>query len=221
MARRSGQKSSAQARRSPSKRRISSEGVSGASVKRTKHQSSGSRREQRYEEEESAEVDDDSEELPENEVSDFEDEGASSSTTDEDKDLDDDEFDDRKTPKSRRNRTTSSKKNTPGSAKSNNGKTASKMTAKELLKPGVKTGMEPGTRVVIKKPKARDAGSTPYSDETIHPNTMLFLQDLTANNNRQWLKSELSFLSSSPHHSRPHLQHTRICSSRMPSIVAM
>jgi len=210
MVRSSGQRSTVQARRSPSKRRISSERVSGTSVKRTKHQSSGSRREKRYEEEDSAEVDDVSEELPEDEVSDFEDEGASSSTTDEDEDLDDDEFDDRKTPKLRRNRTSGSKKNTPGSAKSNNGKTASKMTAKELLKPGVKTGMELGTRVVIKKPKARDAGKTPYSDETIHPNTMLFLQDLTANNNRQWLKSELSFLSSSPHATGPYLQDHRI-----------
>ncbi|KAF2669160.1 hypothetical protein BT63DRAFT_424871 [Microthyrium microscopicum] len=60
--------------------------------------------------------------------------------------------------------------------------------AKELLKPGVKTGLEPGTQVVIKKPKARTAGKTPYTDDTIHPNTMLFLGDLRQNNNREWLK---------------------------------
>ncbi|KAH6870293.1 hypothetical protein BKA58DRAFT_384758 [Alternaria rosae] len=57
---------------------------------------------------------------------------------------------------------------------------------KELWKPGAK--LAPGTQLIIKKPKARDAGDTPYLDHTIHPNTMLFLKDLTANNDRQWLK---------------------------------
>ncbi|ORY12291.1 hypothetical protein BCR34DRAFT_563868 [Clohesyomyces aquaticus] len=60
------------------------------------------------------------------------------------------------------------------------------MDEKELWKPGAK--LEPGTQIVIKKPKARDAGETPYTDDTIHPNTMLFLKDLAANNDRQWLK---------------------------------
>ncbi|KAG9185852.1 hypothetical protein G6011_07183 [Alternaria panax] len=57
---------------------------------------------------------------------------------------------------------------------------------KELWKQGAK--LAPGTQLVIKKPKARDAGDTPYLDHTIHPNTMLFLKDLAANNDRQWLK---------------------------------
>lgn len=57
---------------------------------------------------------------------------------------------------------------------------------KELWKPGAK--LEPGTQLIIKKPKARDAGDTPYLNHTIHPNTMLFLKDLAANNDRQWLK---------------------------------
>ncbi|KAJ5030719.1 hypothetical protein J3E73DRAFT_378712 [Bipolaris maydis] len=56
----------------------------------------------------------------------------------------------------------------------------------ELWKPGAK--LEPGTRVVIKKPKARDAGDTPYLDHTIHPNSLLFLKELAANNDRSWLK---------------------------------
>ena len=56
----------------------------------------------------------------------------------------------------------------------------------ELWKPGAK--LAPGTQLIIKKPKAREAGDTPYADETIHPNTMLFLKDLAANNDRQWLK---------------------------------
>lgn len=57
----------------------------------------------------------------------------------------------------------------------------------DLWKDGAK--LAPGTQLVIKKPKARDAGDTPYTDNTIHPNTMLFLEELAANNNRQWLKS--------------------------------
>lgn len=60
----------------------------------------------------------------------------------------------------------------------------------ELWRPGVKTGLGPGTQVIVKKPKARETGSTPYTDDTIHPNTMLFLGDLAANNDREWLKSE-------------------------------
>lgn len=63
---------------------------------------------------------------------------------------------------------------------------------KELWKPGAK--LTPGTQLIIKKPKARDAGDTPYTDETIHPNTMLFLTDLAANNNRQWLKCRWIYL---------------------------
>ena len=58
----------------------------------------------------------------------------------------------------------------------------------ELWRPGVKVDVEPGREVFIKLPKAREAGKTPYKDETIHPNTMLFLKDLKANNDREWLK---------------------------------
>lgn len=57
---------------------------------------------------------------------------------------------------------------------------------KELWKPGTK--LEPGTQLIIKKPKARDAGDTPYTESTVHPNTMLFLKEIKANNDRQWLK---------------------------------
>jgi hypothetical protein len=57
----------------------------------------------------------------------------------------------------------------------------------ELWRSGAK--LAPGTQLIIKKPKARDAGDTPYTDDTLHPNTMLFLKDLAANNDRQWLKS--------------------------------
>ncbi|KAK0282268.1 hypothetical protein LTR35_000675 [Friedmanniomyces endolithicus] len=53
---------------------------------------------------------------------------------------------------------------------------------------GQETSLEPGTQLIIRKPKARPAGKTPYGDSTIHPNTLLFLKDLAANNNREWLK---------------------------------
>ena len=68
----------------------------------------------------------------------------------------------------------------------------SRSKTQHLSKAGAGTGLGPGTQVVTKKPKAREAGDTPYTDETIHPNTMLFLKDLMANNNRAWFKSERS-----------------------------
>jgi hypothetical protein len=51
--------------------------------------------------------------------------------------------------------------------------------------------LAPGLEVRFKRPQARKAGGTPYMDETIHPNTFLFLADLAANNDREWLKCEL------------------------------
>ena len=63
----------------------------------------------------------------------------------------------------------------------------------ELWRQGVRAGLGPGTEMVIERPKPRDAGNVPYSDATIHPNTMLFLGDLKANNDREWLKSTLPF----------------------------
>ena len=62
---------------------------------------------------------------------------------------------------------------------------------KELWREGVKTGLGPGKEVFIKKPKARDPGDIPYRDDTLHPNTMLFLKDLAKNNERQWLKGSM------------------------------
>ncbi|KAI2073996.1 hypothetical protein LOZ39_003820 [Ophidiomyces ophidiicola] len=59
---------------------------------------------------------------------------------------------------------------------------------KELWREGVRTGLGPGKEVFIELPQARDAGDIPYEDHTIHPNTLLFLEDLKANNNREWLK---------------------------------
>lgn len=65
------------------------------------------------------------------------------------------------------------------------------LKGKELWREGVRSGLEPGQEVIVAKPKARDAGKTPYQDETLHPNTKLFLIDLADNNDRQWLKGEL------------------------------
>lgn len=84
---------------------------------------------------------------------------------------------------------TNPSKATPRSRSSKQGLTLRKKEAdqKELWRPGAK--LTPGTQLIIKKPKAREAGDTLYLDETLHPNTMLFLRDLAANNDRQWLKS--------------------------------
>jgi hypothetical protein len=41
---------------------------------------------------------------------------------------------------------------------------------------------------IIPLPKAREAGDVPYEDGRIHENTMLFLKDLKANNNREWMR---------------------------------
>lgn len=68
--------------------------------------------------------------------------------------------------------------------------TAVKTKGTDVWRTGVKAGLGPGNEVVIKKPKARPAGRIPYSDESIHPNTFLFLQELKENNNREWLKSK-------------------------------
>ena len=73
------------------------------------------------------------------------------------------------------------------------GNSVAKVTPKlakgqELWRPGVKTDLAPGEAIFVKLPKAREAGKTPYKDDTIHPNTMLFLQDLKGNNDREWLK---------------------------------
>jgi hypothetical protein len=76
-------------------------------------------------------------------------------------------------------------------------KGTSSTKGKELWRSGVKTGLGPGKQVIIAKPKARPAGKTPYADDSIHPNTMLFLGDLAKNNDREWLKSMSDTASSS------------------------
>ncbi|KAK5115440.1 hypothetical protein LTR85_009900 [Meristemomyces frigidus] len=78
------------------------------------------------------------------------------------------------------------KRTTSGKATSSTATIRTK--GEEVPRPGVKAGLGPGTQVVIKKPKPRPTGKTPYSDETIHPNTLEFLTDLKGHNDRQWLK---------------------------------
>ena len=63
-----------------------------------------------------------------------------------------------------------------------------KTESKELWRSGVRTGLGPGTQVIIDKPRARSPGNVQYKDDQIHPNTMLFLRDLASNNDREWLK---------------------------------
>lgn len=93
-------------------------------------------------------------------------------------------------PKQKRRGRPSSKKTQDHGSDSENEQASVPKTAKgqELWREGVKTGLGPGKEVFIKKPKARDPGGIDYVDDTIHPNTMLFLADLKENNERQWLK---------------------------------
>lgn len=90
------------------------------------------------------------------------------------------------------------KRRAPTSSKAAESASTSGEKGKELWRQGVSTGLAPGTQIIIKKPKPRTPGNTPYSDTTIHPNTMLFLKDLKANNDREWLKSK--FLRDPDHH---------------------
>ena len=45
---------------------------------------------------------------------------------------------------------------------------------------------------IIPLPKAREAGDIPYEDGRLHENTMLFLKDLKANNNREWMRCNVA-----------------------------
>lgn len=72
--------------------------------------------------------------------------------------------------------------------KSTAGEVAKK--GKELWRQGVKAGLGPGKAVFIERPKPRGDGGIKYVPGRIHPNTMGFLGDLNANNDREWLKSE-------------------------------
>lgn len=125
--------------------------------------------------------------------SDFDDEdGVGESSEEEEADeVEEESSSDERPSSSKRGKKTSGGRGAKGSSTA----TPSRgIKGKELLKPGVKSGLGPGTEVVIRKPKARATGGEAYSDETIHPNTMLFLADLKANNDRGWLKGMCSLL---------------------------
>ncbi|CAI7605513.1 unnamed protein product [Penicillium crustosum] len=81
------------------------------------------------------------------------------------------------------------KPNVRGKQRQSTNSESDPVKGKELWREGVRVGLEPGQEVIIAKPKARDAGKTPYQDETLHPNTKLFLIDIASNNDRQWLKA--------------------------------
>ena len=60
----------------------------------------------------------------------------------------------------------------------------------ELWRPGVKSKLAPGEEVFVPLPKARGDGGIKYEGGKVHPNTMLFLGELKANNDREWLKGK-------------------------------
>src|SRR5579871_5885375 len=187
MARKSNQNQVVQAQGSSSKRRMSSSAAVGASPKRTKRQSSSAKRTSKskyFREEYSEDPGSSSDQHLSEEFSEFEEAESSDASVEEDEDLNDESFDESKARRSRQNRDHGkAAKLEKSPSQKGTSKNIGKLRAKDLSRPGVKTGLGPGTQVIIKKPKARDAGDTPYSDESIHPNTMLFLKDLAANNN--------------------------------------
>lgn len=101
-------------------------------------------------------------------------------TSDDEDDADD--FTEDEKPKIKKRKAPAKGKPSPRSQQAKHG---------ELWRNGADIDLEPGTEIIIKKPKARPAGKVPYKSDTIHPNTMLFLKDLKANNDREWLKSTL------------------------------
>jgi hypothetical protein len=110
-------------------------------------------------------------------------EPSSDDSVDEDEDEDDSEEEVKK-------RKTKGKKATKGAGGLGAVVNAVMEKGKELWRPGVKTGLGPGKQVFIEKPKPRGDGGIKYLPGTIHPNTMAFLKDLKANNDREWLKSK-------------------------------
>ena len=121
----------------------------------------------------------------EKEESGYDDEDASVAETEDDVEEEDEESEeyDSVEPashKRKRSRLGSSTKPPSSAAKPKKGE--------ELWRVGVRSNLEPGQEIFVKLPKARQAGSTPYTDSTIHPNTLLFLGDLKKNNERAWLK---------------------------------
>lgn len=79
-----------------------------------------------------------------------------------------------------------------GQKKANGAESSKPVKGQELWRPGVKTGLAPGEALFIKLPKAREAGKTPYKDDTVHPNTIAFLEELKENNDREWLKGGMA-----------------------------
>ncbi|KAH8431600.1 DUF2461 domain-containing protein [Aspergillus melleus] len=92
-----------------------------------------------------------------------------------------------KTSKSAKSRKGSAKSRKDDSGEDSGSDTVSK--DKQLWREGVTTGLGPGKEVFIKKPKAKDPGNIPYEDHTLHPNTFEFLETLSENNERTWLKA--------------------------------
>ena len=184
MARKSQRLSSASSSAPAHKRAASATTLPGDAAKKTKMQKATPTKSQYFESEDEASADevirnDEDNELssaPEDEASDF---GSGSASEDEDED-DEESYDDvEKAPK--RGKKSASR---PSASRTEFVK------GSEVWREGVKTGLGPGKEVIIKKPKARAAGKTPYADDTLHPNTLLFLADLKKNNDREWLKSE-------------------------------
>lgn len=162
----------------------SNAGLNGPKTKRAKYQTP-SKKNDEMESEALGESSESQEDDEDEEASGY-DESSESNQSDDDPTEEEDFSEEDEAPRRR--------KSTGKKTKTNNSKATSTTTLRtkgtnDISRPGTKTGLGPGTQVIMKKPRARSPGDTPYTDETIHPNTMLFLEELAANNDRQWLKS--------------------------------
>lgn len=113
------------------------------------------------------------------------------SSDSEEDDVVSDEYSDSESNTRKRKRASAQRGRKPIVKKANGSTSTLAKTGKkgqEMWRPGMKSTLAPGEEVFIALPKARAAGSTPYEPTTIHPNTLLFLGDLKANNDREWLK---------------------------------
>jgi hypothetical protein len=128
---------------------------------------------------------DNAQEPPEDDESGYEDAEDATEASNDDESEEDDEYDSEEDVKPKKRKPQSKGKSSGGLGAVVN---AVVEKGKELWRPGVKTGLGPGKQVFIEKPKPRGDGGISYVPDRIHPNTMLFLKELKANNDREWLK---------------------------------
>ncbi len=128
-----------------------------------------------------------SESSPEQDESGYEDNDNASAVSSPPSDIEDEDEDEQASASSADEKRKRKPKKKPG-RKTTTISASSKNQPSELWRPGVKSHLPPGSAIYIPLPRARSPGKTPYAPSTLHPNTLAFLTDLRAHNDREWLK---------------------------------